>query len=74
MCFVREETPNTVTNKYYCSQMCIVHEETPNTVTNKYYCSQMCFVREETPNTVTNRKQSPIDITVLRCALCVRKH
>ena len=34
----------------------------------------MCFVHEETQNTVINRKQSPIDITVLRCALCVRKH
>ena len=74
MCFVREETLNTVTNKYYCSQMCFVREETLNTVTNRYYCSQMCFLREETQNTVINRKQSPIDITVLRCALCVRKH
>ena len=35
MCFVREETPNTVTNRYNCSQMCFVREETPNTVINR---------------------------------------
>ena len=35
MCFVREETPNTVTNRYNCSQMSFVREETPNTVINR---------------------------------------